>query len=238
MNLEDVSRACKGVTAAFFVIHIESDQVRASTIFALAAKENGLKVIVNMSQAPARREATSSSNFSNWLGERIFDWAGTPVIHIRPTFFAQWLFYRGIIDGIKKGEVQYGWSTGKHAPIACEDQARFVAAVLQEPAAHIGKTYPLFGPKEYTAAELFEEVSRVLGREVKYKTLSEGEFKKVLPAQTMPIFSQHMQEVVKDHTNGAFGGTDHIIKEVTGKSPMGIEEFVRRHEKAFEACSS
>jgi uncharacterized protein YbjT (DUF2867 family) len=233
LDFDAVRKAVEGVTAAYFVIRIESDLILATSIFAQAAKEANLKFIVNMSQISARREAKSHAAFNHWLSERVFDWSGTPMIHLRPTFFAQWLLYPFIIEGNKKGLVEFGWSTGKHAPIAAEDQARFISAVLQNPIPHIGKTYPLFGPKEYTASELYAEISRVLGREVKYKTLSENEFKEKLSSQR-EIFSQHMFEVVKDHTNGVFAGTDHVIEEVTGKPPMGIEEFINMNRSAFE----
>jgi uncharacterized protein YbjT (DUF2867 family) len=233
LDFDAVRKALEGVTAAYFVIRIESDLIPATAIFAQAAKEAKLKAIVNMSQISARREAKSHAAFNHWLSERIFDWSGTPMIHLRPTFFAQWLLYPFIIEGNKKGLVEFGWSTGKHAPIAAEDQARFIATVLQNPEPHFGKTYPLYGPKEYTASELYTEISHVLGREVKYKTLSDEEFKKKMSSQR-EIFSQHMQEVVKDHTNGIFSGTDHVIKDITGKAPMGIEEFIHKNQAAFD----
>jgi NAD(P)H dehydrogenase (quinone) len=232
LDFDSVRQAVEGVTAAYFVIRIEAALTQATMVFAQAAKEAGLQVIVNMSQISARREAKSHAAFNHWLCERVFDWSGTPTIHIRPTFFAQWLLYPFIIEGNKKGLVEFGWSTGRHAPIAAEDQARFISAVIQNPAPHIGKIYPLFGPKEYTAEELYAEVSRVLGREVKYRTLPEKEFTQLLTSQR-DIFAQHMVEVVRDHTNGVFSGTDHIIEEVTGQPPMGVEEFVRKNWDAF-----
>src|SRR5260370_39005985 len=41
-------------------------------------------------------------------------------------------------------------ATGRHAPVAAEDQARLIAAILQHPTTHVGKTYPLFGPVDLT----------------------------------------------------------------------------------------
>jgi uncharacterized protein YbjT (DUF2867 family) len=45
-------------------------------------------------------------------------------------------------------------TTGRHAPVAAEDQARLITAILQDPAPHIGKTYPLFGSVELTHPEI------------------------------------------------------------------------------------
>ena len=200
--------------------------IEATTYFAQAAKEAKLEIVVNMSQIAARREEASHGAFNHWLAERVFDWSGIPVSHLKPTFFAEWLLYPMVLDGNKKGLVEYGWSSGKHAPIAAEDQARFIAALLENPSPHVGKTYPLYGPKEYTATELYAEISRVLGREVKYRTIPENELREKIASYMWPFITQHLVEVVKDHTRGIFEGTDHIIKEVTGKAPMGVEEFV------------
>ena len=42
---------------------------------------------------------------------------------------------------INSGLVRFPFSNGKHAPIAAEDQARLIAAILASPEAHAGKTY-------------------------------------------------------------------------------------------------
>lgn len=233
LDFEAVRKAVEGVAGAYFVYPIKPELIEATTYFAQAAKEAKLEIVVNMSQVSARREATSHGAFNHWLAERVFDWSGIPVSHLRPTFFAEWLLYPMIMDGNKKGLVEYGWSSGKHAPIAAEDQARFIAKLLEDPSPHVGKIYPLYGPKEYTANELYAEISRVLGREVKYRTIPEHELREKLASYMWPFIIQHLVEVVKDHTNGIFEGTDHIIQEVTGKAPMGVEEFINKHRRAF-----
>jgi NAD(P)H dehydrogenase (quinone) len=233
LDFESVRKAVEGVAGAYFVYPIKPGLIEATTYFAQAAKEAKLEIVVNMSQISARREATSHGAFNHWLAERVFDWSGIPVSHLRPTFFAEWLLYPMILDGNKKGLVEYGWSSGKHAPIAAEEQARFIAALLENPSPHVGKTYPLYGPKEYTATELYAEISRVLGRKVRYRTIPENELREKISSYMGPFITQHLVEVVKDHTNGIFEGTDSIIEEVTGKAPMGVEEFVNKHRQAF-----
>ena len=233
-DFDSVCGALKGVTAAYFMMSVYADLIPAAAFFAQAAREAGLKAIVDMSEALARREAKSHVTFNHWISERIFDWAGTPVVHLRPTFFAQWLLYPFILQQTNKGLVEWGFSTGKHAPIAAEDTARVIAKILQNPEPHVGKTYPLYGPKEYTANELYAEISRVLGREVKYKALSESAFKEKLAGLNNLVLAQHFEEATKDHTNGFAAGTNHIIEDVTGKPPMGVAEFIKKNQRAFE----
>jgi NAD(P)H dehydrogenase (quinone) len=52
----------------------------------------------------------------HWLAERVFDWSGVTVAHIRPTYFAEWLLY--LAPMIKAGRLHVPFGTGKHAPIA------------------------------------------------------------------------------------------------------------------------
>ena len=63
--------------------------------------------------------------------------------HIRPTYFAEWLLY--LAPMIKAGLLHVPFGTGKHAPIAAEDQGRVIAGILADPAPHAGKVYRCTG---------------------------------------------------------------------------------------------
>src|SRR5260370_31845557 len=45
-------------------------------------------------------------------------------------------------------------STGRHAPVAAEDQSRLILGILQNPGPHMGKTYPLFAPVDVPQQEI------------------------------------------------------------------------------------
>jgi uncharacterized protein YbjT (DUF2867 family) len=64
------------------------------------------------------------------------------------------------------------FGTGHHAPIVDEDQGRVIAGILEDPAPHKGKIYPLFGPVEYTYREMAKVPSRVLGKTIEYEQVS------------------------------------------------------------------
>jgi uncharacterized protein YbjT (DUF2867 family) len=134
------------VQRAYFVYPIRPGILQATAYFARAANEAGVDGIVNMSQKSAREDAKSHAATDHWLSERVFDWSGLTVAHIRPIYFAEWLLY--LAPMIEAGLLHLPLGTGKHAPIAAEDQGRFIAGILEDPAAHQGKIYPLFGPVE------------------------------------------------------------------------------------------
>ena len=210
LDFTTVRPALDGVSGAYFVYPTAPGLIEATAYFAQAATEAAVSSVVNMSQISARREAKSHAAFNHWIAERVFDWSGLGVTHLRPTFFAEWLLYYA--QGIREGRVRLPFGDGKHAPIAAEDQARVIASILEDPSPHRGKTYRLFGPKEHTYPEAYEQVSQILGRKIEYERIPLGDFHEQLVRRRGPFFAQHIIEVAKDHEAGVFSGTDDVIE--------------------------
>jgi len=242
LDFDSVRAALNGVQRAYFCFPISPGLAQATAQFAQAAKEAGVEVIVNMSQISARGDAKSNAARQHWLSERVFDWSGVPTVHLRPTFFAEWLLY--LAPMIRQGKILAPFTTtGRHAPVAAEDQARVIAAILENPAAHAGKTYPLFGPVEHTLPEIAAIVSRVIGKEVIYQQVPIERYAEIFtPKRPTPtstggsakaFLMQHLGEVAIDHSNGIFAGTNNYIAEIGGRPPMTVEEFVSKNRKAF-----
>jgi NAD(P)H dehydrogenase (quinone) len=91
LDIEEVRSALCGVQRAYFVYPTKPGIIQATAQFAQAAIEVGVDGIVNMSQKTARENAKSNVMKLHWLAERVFDWSGLTVAHIRPTLFAEWL---------------------------------------------------------------------------------------------------------------------------------------------------
>src|SRR5260370_8950377 len=108
----------------------------------------------------------------------------------------------------------------KHAPIAAEDQARVIAIILEHPSAHTGKTYQLFGPKEYTYAEAFAKISDILERKIIYERIPLEAFRKQWVKRDSPFVSQHLFEVAQDHAAGVFSGPNAVIDNIPVHTPM------------------
>src|SRR6516165_1511877 len=136
LDLGAMRTAVKGVRRAYFVYPIRPGIIQATAYFAQAAREAGVEAIANMSQISAREDARSHAARDHWVAERVFDWSGIAVAHLRPTFFAEWLLYYAAM--VKAGAFAVPFGTGKHAPVAAEDQARVIVGVLENPAPHRG----------------------------------------------------------------------------------------------------
>src|SRR5262249_41971764 len=257
LDFDAVRTVLEGVRGAYFCYPIRAGILQATAYFSQAAKEAGVDCIVNMSQKSARQDAKSHAAQDHWLSEQVFDWSGITVTHLRPTYFAEWLLY--LAPMIKAGLLHVPFGTGKHAPIAAEDQARVIVGILEDPAPHAGKIYPLFGPVEFTYAEIAQVLSRVLKKDVQYKQVSMdtmlqlmasggqnppaghnartlyGEFESTAEPRGESFALQHLREVAIDHQNGIFAGTNDLVEKIGGRPPMTLEAFINKHRVAFAA---
>ncbi len=193
-----------------------------------------------MSQISAREDSKSHAARDHWIAERIFDWSGVPTVHLRPTFFSQWLLYPFVRKTIVENSIiDLPYGNGRHAPIAAEDQARLIAAILTAPAAHTGKTYTLHGPIEPDQAGIAEAIGSVLGRKISYQPLTIARYRERLEKFGLPEFLiQHFCAIAVDYQNGLFSGADKIVAAVTGRPPMTVQDFVALHREAFNTMSA
>ena len=123
-----------------------------------------------------------------------------------------------------------------------------IVGILEDPASHRGKIYPLFGPVEFTYQEIAQVLSRVLG---KRRPVQAGELREIqrwpairgegvrqglygFDGKAMHFLFQHLREVAIDHQNGIFAGTNDLVEKIGGRPPMTLEEFITKHRRAFE----
>jgi NAD(P)H dehydrogenase (quinone) len=235
LDFDDVSTALAGVTAAYFCYPIDPGRLlEATSIFAQAATEAGVRSVVDMSQISARRQAGSFAARHHWLAERLLDRCTFITTHIRPTFFAEWL----LLQWARRNDeavLRLPFGDGRHAPIAAADQGRFVAAVMVNPAPHDRQIYPLCGPVELNHYEIADTLSRVLEIPVRYEPVDIPKFAEVLESQgRSPFLVQHISSVAQDYRNGIFAGANNLVEVVTGTPAMTVEQFAQANKTAFE----
>ncbi|GGF36015.1 nucleotide-diphosphate-sugar epimerase [Aliidongia dinghuensis] len=235
LDYPSIRTALQGIGAAYLCYPVRPGLIEATAIFAEAAVDARVGAVVNMSQICARREAKSHAAFNHWVSERVLDRTGIAITHLRPTFFAEWFAMPGLRAAIKEGHVKLPFHDGTHAPIAAEDQARFIAEILQRPMPHAGKTYELCGPQQRPYREWFQELSGILGREIRYDVTTEDETRTLFESWFNGFLAQHILEVSKDYNAGVFAGTDEVIERYTGQKPMTFDTYIRGNLGLYEA---
>ena len=98
-------------------------------------------------------------------GEQVLNWSGLPVVHVRATVFLQHFFFLAwAAESIARdATIRLPFATGHTSPVDVRDVAEVIAAILAQPAAHIGKVYELTGPRSQDLHALAAEYAAALG---------------------------------------------------------------------------
>lgn len=232
-HMEDVRTAWKGIKRGYFCYPLSPDLLDAAVMFAQAAKEAGAEIIVNLSQKQVASTAKSPATIRHFLSEEIFNWSGVPTVHLRATFFSEWFLY--VSAAIRRGKLQMAFpASAKHAPVAGEDLARTIAAILDEPVPHKGKTYQLFGPELLTYTEIGEIFAHVLNKNIVYEQVSIQEMADIIGLGEFNYFKNHVANVISDNLFADPNMND-VIQTISGKSPMTLAKFIEKNRAAFTA---
>ena len=242
LDIDSIRSAMEGIVAAYLVYPLGPGLLAGTVNFAQAAREAGVRAIVNLSQMTARRDSMSHAAKDHWIGEQVLQWSGVPLTILRPTLFAEWLLYPfSWKDYAKKDTLALPFGNGRIALIAAEDQGRAIAAVLADPATHAGHLYKLLGPVELDWYGIAAAASEVLGRTITYAPVEVDEFLAAMakfPQFASPFFLQHIGAVALDARNGITSGTCADFEHLTGKPAMTVQEFVHKHKAAFAPTTS
>ena len=202
---------------------------------AIAAHDEGIEAIVNMSQISAREEAKSPLAHTHWVAEQVFDWAEIGASHIHPGFFAEdlYLFTAGSIP--REGKINLPFGDGKHAPVSAEDIARVVVGILIDPQQHVGQHYVVTGSREMTLSEMADVFSTELGKPVEYVNIPVAAWKDALDENALmpPYLTTHLTAVAVDHQNGIFSAETDVVETIGGQPPESLTDFIRRNMDVF-----
>ncbi|MEE8584806.1 MAG: NmrA family NAD(P)-binding protein [Acidobacteriota bacterium] len=234
-DLESVRRAMKGVQRVYFCFPPFDGLLKAAANVAIAARDEGVEGLVNMSQISAREHTKSALAFQHWQSEQVLDWAGIGASHVNPTFFAEDLYLFTGQSILEEGKMVLPFGEGKHAPVAAEDIARVVAGILEDPQPHAGRRYFITGPKEMKMAEMAEVLSSQLGRPIEYVDLPIQHWQQALAGKAgFPEFLvSHLGAVALDHQEGVFSGVSDVAERIGGKAPQSLERFISANPEAF-----
>jgi uncharacterized protein YbjT (DUF2867 family) len=233
LSFRDVRAALDGVQRAYFNFPVGEGLVEGAVMFAQAAREQDLELIVNMSHIQSRPYARSKATQNHWLSEQVFDWSSVPTTNLRVTFFMEWLTYIAHLIRYDRYVMPYD-ADSRFAPIAGRDIAATAAAILADPEAHAGRTYTLTGPVEYSHRELAAEVGRVLGRDLPFERTTVSTFLDLLGIPDDTAKLRHFEAVTIDQQEGRLAGVTDTAPTILGRPLSTVEDFVNDNRALFE----
>jgi uncharacterized protein YbjT (DUF2867 family) len=234
-DLASLEKALDGIERAYFVYPPFNGLLKGTANFIVAAKEKGLKTIVNMSQISVYKNHTSPLTNEHWLAEQMLNQTDLNITHIRPTFFSEMLYLINGFNILKEGKMYLGHGDAYHAPITGEDIGRSVTAILDDPERHKGQTYILTGPERLSQYDIAKIASEVLEKDIQYVPITSEQWAEAAnESSSIPkSLIKHLTEVSKDYQNGVFDKVTDTVEELTGQKPMTMKTFIEDNKFYF-----
>jgi NAD(P)H dehydrogenase (quinone) len=242
-RIEDVSRALDGVRRVFFAISVSSEHLQATVTMAALARALGDRdVLVNVSQMTvsqmsATRMTDSPQQRQDWLGEQVLNGSGLPVVQLRPTVFLDNpLFLDFAAESIAEdSSIRLPFGAGRTSPVSASDVAQVAAAVLADPAPHVGRVYELTGPRSEDMHAIAAEYSSALGRSIRYADVPFEEWReRVLRPKGFPEhLAAHITTMVRLHAENRYDRLTHDVETITGHPATTVRDFVAAHGDRF-----
>jgi uncharacterized protein YbjT (DUF2867 family) len=237
-SLEDfraLGRAMHDVARAYFCPPLEPGTLRRATLFAAAAREARLEVVVQLSQWVADPVHPAAHAREKWLSNQVLSWLpGVGTITVQPGWFAD-NYFAVIGQAAQFGLLGLPLGEGLNAPPSNDDIARVIVACLADPAPHIGKAYRPTGPRALAPTEIAEAIGKSLGRRVRYQNVPMPIFLKAASSLGISEFViSQLYWFLQDYQRNAFGvgAPTSVVEEIGGSAPEEFETIALRYVAA------
>lgn len=246
LNPASVEAAMRNVKRAYFTYPVADGLLDAVTIFAAAARDAGLEMVVNNSQLqsthddPAFRDlqhAPSFRNLQHRLADRIFDWAQVGALHLQaPPYYenVRALVSRSVAEQ-STVFLPWGEDTTVIPLVGAEDVSRVAATLLANPGVSPQNVYPLVSETP-TVREMTQALARAIGRPIRYVAITDEQWANAVKERINPHALDHLSHLWQYFRRGEerFHVT-HSIRAVTGRDPLTLEDFFRTNAEAIGA---
>jgi NAD(P)H dehydrogenase (quinone) len=234
-DLIDLRMSLIGVQRAYFCPPLEPGTLRRAALFAAAAQEARLELVVALSQWLADPIHPSVHSREKWLTEKMLRWIpGVDVVTVNPGWFAD--NYMAALEPIAQfGLMALPLGNGLNAPPSNEDIAKVIAGALTNPGPHVGKSYRPTGPRLLSPDDIAAIFGKVLRRRVRYQDVPLPLFLKVARSLGVADFViSQLHWFLQDYQRNSFGlgAPTGAVLEVGGSPSEEFEQIVRRYVMA------
>jgi uncharacterized protein YbjT (DUF2867 family) len=213
--------------------HYEDTNVRGTENLIQAAKDAGVKRIIEISGLGTKEDKPGSYMQGRFLAEKMLKESGLDWTIIQPSvlFGKDAPFIKGLADLIRTAPIVPLIGGGKtlFQPIYVEDVVTVISKVLEDPARTSGKTYTIGGPAYYS----FSQVIDIL-----LETMHKSRIKAPAPTALVGIGAAMMEAVLPRPpltkaamTLFSFNNTTDLrsVERDFGFMPMSFSEYLKEH---------
>ena len=244
LSSASVQAAMRNVKRAYFTYPVTDGLLEAATIFAAAARDAALELVVNNSQFQGRpgdpafrglNRAASFRNLQHRLADRIFDWAQVGAVHLQAP-----PYYENVRALVSKSVAEqstvflpWGEDTTVIPLVGAQDVSRVAAALLANPGVPSQSAYALVSETP-TVREMIEALGRAIGRPIRYVAITDEQWANAVKERLGPHALDHLSHLWQTFRKGEerYQTTD-AIRMVTGRNPQTLEQFFRQNAGFF-----
>ena len=244
LNPASVMPAMREVKRAFFTYPVADGLLEAATIFAAAAREMGLELVVNNSQFQGTPEdatfrdlqhAPSFRNLQHRLADRIFDWAQVGAVHLQaPPYYenVRALVSRSVAEQ-NTAFLPWGDETTVIPLAGAEDVSHVAAALLANPILPSQNLYPIVSETP-AVKEIVETRGKAIGRPVRYVPITDQQWAEAVKERINPHALDHLTHLWRyfRRAEERYRMTD-TVRVTTGRNPQTLEGFFRANAESF-----
>jgi len=244
LNPASVEAAMRGVKRAFFTYSVADGLMEATTIFAAAARDAGLELVVNNSQFQstpddsafrALEHAPTFRNLQHRLADRIFDWAQVGTVHLQaPPYFEN---VRALVSRTVATQntvyLPWGGDNTVIPLVGAEDVSRVAATLLANPGVPSQTVFTLVSETP-TVKEMIETLGKATGRPIRYVAITDEQWADAAKERLNPHALDHLSRLWRYFRQGETRvRPTATIRAVTGRNPQTLEEFFRANRETI-----
>jgi uncharacterized protein YbjT (DUF2867 family) len=231
-DLESMREAASGVETLFLIpVREHPERVRLHATAVDAAVAAGVTRVVYSSFLGAGPNSTFTLARDHYATEEHIRSTGVAFTFLRGSAYLEVLRFIIGPDDLIRGPA----GDGRLAPVARDDMADTVAAVLISEGGHDGETYDVTGPETVSLQQVADEFSLVTGRRITYvnETLEEARaYRRASGASDWQV-----EAWVSTYLQIAAGELDVVsdtVPRITGHPALSLREFLSAHPESYE----
>jgi uncharacterized protein YbjT (DUF2867 family) len=160
--------------------------------------------------------------------ERILIDSGLDWNIVRASWFAQNFSESFMAQGILEGELVLPAGDTPEPFIDTDDIAEVAVAALVDPSKR-NRLYEVTGPELMTFQDCVDEISKQLGKEIKFTSVSIEAYLDILKSQNLPEDYQWLlNELFTVVFDGRNSNLTHGVEEATGRKPTKFADYVSK----------
>jgi uncharacterized protein YbjT (DUF2867 family) len=245
LDSDSVRASLNGIKRAYFTYPVADGLLEATTIFATAAREAEIELVVNNSQLQGARKAPSFRNMQHGLADSIFDCAEVKTVHLHAP-----PYYENVRALVRKSVAEQStvflpWGDGSATIwlVGAEDVSRVAATLLADSEIPAANAYDLIAATP-TVKQIVDTLSAALQRPIRYVSITDEQWADAVRGYMNPHALDHLSHLWQYFRSSerrtdedALGVTD-TIRIITESPAQTLEDFFKANASAFGSVAA